>query len=58
MLMAALIGEYSLDLLTAYMRHIQNNAGCAVRDILQKLHREHKGEDAAAADDGDPPTRP
>ena len=51
-LMAALIGEYSLDVVTAYMRHIQNNAACAVREMLQKLHREHKAEhkDDASAD--------
>ena len=36
-LMGELIGQYGLDVVQAYMRHIQNNAEQAVREMLTEL---------------------
>ena len=41
-LMAGLIKEYSLKVVQAYMHHIQKNAEQAVREMLQKIHKEYK----------------
>lgn len=36
-LITELIDEYSLDVVQAYMNHIQNNAEIAVRDVLKEI---------------------
>ena len=60
-LITELIDEYSLDVVQAYMNHIQNNAEVAVRDVLMDIAtrtKERTGRSVLSAvdymDDGTP----
>ncbi|KAI7863880.1 Hydantoinase B/oxoprolinase-domain-containing protein [Spinellus fusiger] len=56
-LVKALIQEYSLEVVQAYMMHIRNNAEQAVRHLLQQVAESHQGNDLVATDfmdDGTP----
>ncbi|KAG0246141.1 hypothetical protein BGX31_004330 [Mortierella sp. GBA43] len=49
-LVKALIGEYGLDVVQAYMMHIRKNAEVAVRDLLKGALRRSEGKDLTATD--------
>ncbi|KAI9591289.1 5-oxoprolinase [Syncephalis fuscata] len=57
LLMHALVAEYSLDIVHAYMYHIRDNAEMAVRDLLRQTSQRYKGHALEAVDymdDGSP----
>ncbi len=41
-LIQSLIHEYGLDVVLAYMQHVQDNCEGAVRDLLRQVHRDRK----------------
>ncbi|KAF9146508.1 hypothetical protein BGX30_014573 [Mortierella sp. GBA39] len=49
-LVKALIGEYGLNVVQAYMMHIRKNAEMAVRDLLKGALRRSQGKDLVASD--------
>jgi 5-oxoprolinase (ATP-hydrolysing) len=57
MLMQALVEEYTLEVVHAYMRHIRENAELAVRNLLRETSRRYAGRALEAVDymdDGSP----
>ncbi|KAI9020814.1 Hydantoinase B/oxoprolinase-domain-containing protein [Phycomyces nitens] len=57
LLVKALIEEYSLEVVQAYMLHIRRNAEQAVRHLLKQVAKDHQGRDLVAVehmDDGTP----
>ncbi|KAI7906358.1 Hydantoinase B/oxoprolinase-domain-containing protein [Cokeromyces recurvatus] len=56
-LVKALIKEYGLDVVQAYMMHIRRNASNAVKDLLKQVAKDHSNQDLVAVDymdDGTP----
>lgn len=56
-LVKALIEEYSLEVVQAYMMHIRRNASNAVKGLLKKVAKDHAHQDLVAVDhmdDGTP----
>lgn len=56
-LVKALIEEYSLEVVQAYMMHIRRNAANAVKGLLKKVAKDHQDQDLVAVDymdDGTP----
>jgi 5-oxoprolinase (ATP-hydrolysing) len=49
-LVTELIKEYTLNVVHAYMKHIQDNGELAVKDMLYKMYEKHKETNLSAID--------